>query len=157
MKWFTKKALRKQKLRVRESPKPKAPAPKYVAPREQPRGPKIVKPRVELPFVGSGLNVTANPHRQDMSLSALQSVQAEAAMHGGIVSVDWNLSGAACTKCQIAQEAGPWDSVQSFLNGRPMAVSPNGKPVGIFGYSHPDCSCTLTIYYGDEQTATVSP
>ena len=153
MKWFTKsKALRKQKIKVRKAPaSTSAPKPKYQKTKQPERGPKIVQPHVEVPFIGASLERQALI--QDSSLLQLESLRHDT----NITSVEWNLSGGACAKCQAAQQSGPWNSVGEFLDNRPIAVSPNGKPVGIYGYSHPECSCNITIFYADGNTATVTP
>lgn len=155
MKWFKSKALRKQRLVIRKSPKAKeGPKPKYQQEKHIPRGPRIEKPVVERPFIGS-LNAVATI---DMSEQALRTMENDAADRGGVTGIKWNLSANPCPKCQDVNSVdSPWSDIGDFLDGRQMSTSPtSGLPLGICGYSHPECSCSITVFYEDGSTETVS-
>lgn len=160
MRWFSKKAadkIRKQKIRIREKPKaPSGQNPEYTSPEHRQRAPKIKKPRVQRPFVTEFSSMHVNAHAQDMSTSELDMHDKGEA--GPITSIIWRTNGGGCPKCAPLNDM-QWESLGDFLAGREIASAPKtGKPVALYGYTHPECSCWLELTLANsEETVLVGP
>jgi len=159
--WFNKKSVRKQKIQLRRKPTTRrGPSPKYSPIQHIHRAPKIEKPRVDMPFVKSPsysfLDIKARDFAKDMSVSELKSIEA-----GGntITKILWH-SGGGCLTCDEMGASGEWTSLEDFLGSR-GSTSFRGKEVGIYSFTHPECTCHLEVFYttadGSEEIRNVGP
>jgi len=164
MRWFRGGAEKqfKGKYRVRKSPKPKqAPAPKYKSPKVVKRLPKVRKPVVDIPFVDAAFNALAYSGPLDVSAMALHSLEGAWSTKVRWVSTSRS-DGCARNECSRLAAGGGWNSVESFLEGRPMKAAPAGRPsagseLGIYGYSHPGCDCHLIVTMSDGSSYEIGP
>lgn len=165
MRWFRgRKAeeMRKQKIKVRVAPKAvPGQKPDYKSPQHRQRAPKIKKPRVKRPFITDFSSLRVDAHTQDMSLMALEMY--DKGETGPITSITWHSNG-SCSVTDPNMNVCPadghhWDSLSAFLGGRRPSVAPKtGKPLGMYGHSHPDCSCHLEITLANsEEMITIGP
>ena len=159
MRWFRgRKAeeMRKQKIKVREAPKAvPGQKPDYKSPQHRQRAPKIKKPRVKRPFITdfssmvTAADADESTRTQDCSMDGLRF--ADAGENGPIIGIAWK-GGAGCQfngkknghNCGT-MKGRTWKSLAEFIAFRPMSKSPNGKEVGIYGYTHPECGCYLEV------------
>lgn len=165
MRWFRgRKAeeMRKQKIKVRVAPKAvPGQKPDYKSPAHRQRAPKIKKPRVKRPFITDFSSKTAADHIQDQSLAALEMY--DKGEMGPITSITWHSNG-VCSCTDLNMNTCPvdghhWENLDVFLRGRKFAKAPKtGKDLGMYGHSHPDCSCHLEITLANsDETITIGP
>lgn len=162
--WFTKaksKTFRGMKPGSTKPVKPQTKAPSYKSPDQTQKRPKLRKPVVKLPFVKPASKTVTAFSGQDMSESELENLQAM----GGIAEIEWiavpdascdGLEGNNAAFCG-SLDGKTWTSLEQFYGGRKISAAPNGKSVGMYGYSHPGCRCYLSVTLQNGEVEQVGP
>ncbi len=166
IRWFTssgEKAFR-GKVSPRKSPTPpKTKSPRYKTQEPVHRVPKLRKPRVERPFAETPpavatVTAASGVDNSYMELAALDSSP-------GIESISWVFGGRdGCdgTRYEGALtcddlNGSEWGSLREFLDDRGMASSNKGQVLGMYGHSHPGCTCRLRVTLSDGSSRVLGP
>lgn len=158
IKWYRGASFKSKRVLTPRRDKPTAP--KSIKPKKpkmlgKPKAPGIYKPRVRLPFVTAINKTTFNSNLSASGLSAVSRIANDLGLKAGEVRWHWSPESkttctpfGASTICKALDEASnrnPWKTLDEFQS------QCNGEGDGLWGMSHINCKCYVSILLFDEK------